>query len=1001
MSSPDSTQSPIQQPQHQQAGNIRYKVVAGYALQQRLGSGSFATVYKGVKVPGATPNTSAENTNDVDTVAIKAITRSSEKLTKKVLENLEMEISILRTYRHPNIVCLHDVQKTERHFYLILEYCSGGDVQRLIRTRKKGRLSEGLTRRLIRDLASGLKFLWGQELIHRDIKPQNLLLTGSLPLDELNDPCKSDALQEERRQANFPTAKFALKIADFGFARHLQTASLAETLCGSPLYMAPEILQHQRYDAKADLWSVGTVLFEMISGRPPFHGENHIDLLRNIQRKAVRLPPDVRVSKECVNLLRLLLNRNPLSRAGFKEFFQAADAFVALGCNGEATPASQANHPHPPTRMDLGTIQEVDAPGTASMLTVDTVADTSQQQQQQKTAVEPTQSHRTQRNHGDTPGFVTPPFGPATTPPETVTTHPLDHQQQKQKQHTQQNYQTQVPNTPAKQYHGFAPLEPSPPYTASNYIQHTAKAPQVPVLKGADAQRKNDSPHNSSGEESSEFVIVEHNARSGSLSPSTSVIRSNSSLQSSPRYYVNSTPAASACATRGDYLVINDAKSAAPRITKGMLSTSPGTGALLCGMGNASTRAQLMIDNISNSPSKLNIQIEAANKTLTTAEDVGRRAVSVAHLGDTRAYQAMRLIINNEEGSSILSSTPMEGVEEDIDEHSSAAVTDCEDASTSTSTEVARPSRRMRSNSTTDRSMSDSKPDTIEEDDEDMPFAVTPQSPPKNVTAIPIRSNSSSIQRRGSHSGVKASSKASLSAVQGHFGEALSCYIKALSMLKSSVSASQRVIKDLGTLASAAVTTDQRTQIKNMGKRAEVTSTWLSGQFTGVLERADAANIEIRKLPASQNVSQRNEALPVVTVEELIYNHALACGRDGAVKQLLGQYDAARSCYRSAGLLAETLLMEPKIGNEDKKVLEGYVDGFAARINELDESMLQQSRLVSGSPGNSLGGSKRSVIGLIGGIVPATTSPNTGYSGAGQAHRSSIGSENKPFLSLA
>jgi len=520
------------------------------------------------------------------------------------------------------------------------------------------------------------------------------------------------------------------------------------------------------------------------------------------------------------------------------------------------------------------------------------------------------------------------------------------------------------------------------------------------MLKGADTQRKNDSPQNSSGEESSEFVIVEHNVRSESLSPATSVIKSNSSLQSSPRYYVNSTPAASACSTRGDYLVINDAKAAAPRITKGMLSTSPGTGALLCGMGNTPARAQLMNENVTNSPTKMSIQIEAANKTLTTAEDVGRRAVSVAHLGDTRAYQAMRLIMNSDEGSSILSSTPMEGVEEDIDEQSSAAVTDCEDASTSTSTEVAAPSRRMRSNSTTDRSMSEAKPDTIEEDDEDMPFAVTPQSPPKNLTAIPVRSSSGSIQRRGSQSstGVKPNSKPSLSAVQGHFGEALSCYLKTLSMLKSSVSAAQRVMKDLNSLASVAITADQRSQIKNMGKRAEVTSSWLSGQFTGVLERADAANIEIGKLPSLQNLSQRNEALPVITVEELIYNHALACGRDGAVKQLLGQNDAARSCYRSAGLLAETLLMEPKIGSEDRKVLEGYVDGFAARITELDESMLQQSRLAGGSPGNSLGGSKRSVIGLIGGLVPPTISPNAGYSGVG---RKSGGFENKPSLPVS
>lgn len=248
MSSPDSsTLSPMHRPQHEQQGNNKYKIVAGYALQQRLGAGSFATVYKGVKVPNTTGQ-SQNTANDIDTVAIKAITRSSDKLTKKVLENLEMEISILRTYRHPNIVCLHDVQKTERHFYLILEYCSGGDLQHLIRSRKSGRLSERLTRRLVRDLASGMQFLWGQELIHRDIKPQNLLLTGILPLDEINDPCKSESLEEERRQANFPSRTFSLKIADFGFARHLRTSSLAETLCGSPLYMAPEILQHQRYE---------------------------------------------------------------------------------------------------------------------------------------------------------------------------------------------------------------------------------------------------------------------------------------------------------------------------------------------------------------------------------------------------------------------------------------------------------------------------------------------------------------------------------------------------------------------------------------------------------------------------------------------------------------------------------------------------------------------------------------------------------------------------------
>lgn len=272
MSGPNSSSSYIQVPDaatSQQSGGGaannagKVKVVAGYALQQKLGSGSFAVVYKGVRLPDKSSSSTDVNSHDDgnnDTVAIKAITRTSDKLTAKVLQNLEIEISILHTYRQRNIVCLHDVQKTERHFYLILEYCGGGDVQRLIRTRRAGRLTEGLTRRLMRDLSSGLRFLWGQELIHRDIKPQNLLLTGPLPVEEMHDPERTDETERKRVEADFPSRRFCLKIADFGFARHLESASLAETLCGSPLYMAPEILQHHRYVLFCESMGVNAIL---------------------------------------------------------------------------------------------------------------------------------------------------------------------------------------------------------------------------------------------------------------------------------------------------------------------------------------------------------------------------------------------------------------------------------------------------------------------------------------------------------------------------------------------------------------------------------------------------------------------------------------------------------------------------------------------------------------------------------------------------------------------
>ena len=220
------------------------KVAAGYVLKQRLGSGSFASVYKGIKLEEYRQSiNNGQPPPHHSIAAIKAISRQSKKLTKKVLENLELEIAILQTYRHPNICCLHDVNKTERHVYLVLEYCGGGDLQRLIRTRQKGRLSEKLCRRLVRDLAAGLRFLWGKQVVHRDIKPQNLLLTGPLPPeDEAENPARENAKNVAQGTDSEVTEGFMLKIADFGFARHLTGVDLAETMCGSPLYMAPEIL---------------------------------------------------------------------------------------------------------------------------------------------------------------------------------------------------------------------------------------------------------------------------------------------------------------------------------------------------------------------------------------------------------------------------------------------------------------------------------------------------------------------------------------------------------------------------------------------------------------------------------------------------------------------------------------------------------------------------------------------------------------------------------------
>ncbi|RKP36641.1 kinase-like domain-containing protein, partial [Dimargaris cristalligena] len=311
------------------ANRVRTVVRVGdYVIGSEIGRGSFASVYKGYnKITNLT-------------VAIKSVARS--QLTKKLLENLESEIAILKKARHENVVELLDCLKSRNHIHLVVEFCSVGDLSAYIKRRKEfpvlkgeaGGLKEPIVRHFLNQLASALEFLQARKIIHRDIKPQNLLLCPPTPEYVLGS---SEALQI------FPN----LKVADFGFARSLPSQDLAETLCGSPLYMAPEILGFQKYSAKADLWSTGAVLYEMIAGRPPFRAANHIDLLRKIEltNDKIRFPGDTGaptgstestghgghylppasasplVALDLQELVRAMLKRHPEDRISFEAFF--------------------------------------------------------------------------------------------------------------------------------------------------------------------------------------------------------------------------------------------------------------------------------------------------------------------------------------------------------------------------------------------------------------------------------------------------------------------------------------------------------------------------------------------------------------------------------------------------------------------------------------------------------------------------------------------------------
>ncbi|KAN0114315.1 Protein kinase-like domain containing protein [Russula decolorans] len=333
-----------------------------YVIVSDLGKGSFATVYKGY------------NEESRHEVAIKTVSRSN--LSTKLVENLQSEIDILKSLSHRHITKLIDIVRAERNIYLIMEYCSGGDLTNYIKKRgrvenlqyipepgaapqyyphpRTGGLAEIVIRSFLRQLARALKFLRQRNLIHRDIKPQNLLLC----------PPGNDDLAR-----GHPLGVPLLKVADFGFARSLPNAMMAETLCGSPLYMAPEILSSQKYDAKADLWSVGTVLYEISVGKPPFRASNHLELLRKIEHsKGIKFPdedpthqprpgedPPQVVPPDVKALIRALLRRNPAERASFEEFFKS-EAMT----NSKFSRPVPAKPPSPPLNepVDDGRIPE-------------------------------------------------------------------------------------------------------------------------------------------------------------------------------------------------------------------------------------------------------------------------------------------------------------------------------------------------------------------------------------------------------------------------------------------------------------------------------------------------------------------------------------------------------------------------------------------------------------------------------------------------------------------
>ncbi|KGN56948.2 CBL-interacting serine/threonine-protein kinase 7 [Cucumis sativus] len=255
-----------------------------YQLGRLLGRGSFAKVYQAVSLA------------DNSTVAIKIIDKS--KTIGAVMERcIVREVAAMRRLdHHPNILKIHEVMATKSKIYLVVEFAGGGEL--LAKISRRGRFTETVARRYFQQLVSALKFCHDNGVVHRDVKPQNLLL------DE---------------QGN-------LKVSDFGLSALPEQLrdGLLHTSCGTPAYSAPEVMTCRSgsgYDGgKADAWSCGVILFVMLSGFLPFDDSNLAAMYRKIHRREFQIPNWV--SKPVRFLIYHLLDPNPKTRMSIEALMQ-------------------------------------------------------------------------------------------------------------------------------------------------------------------------------------------------------------------------------------------------------------------------------------------------------------------------------------------------------------------------------------------------------------------------------------------------------------------------------------------------------------------------------------------------------------------------------------------------------------------------------------------------------------------------------------------------------
>ena len=246
---------------------------------------------------------------------------ATKKIDKKFTQNprakkyLDNEIKILKEIDHPNIIKLVDVKETTNFYYLVMELCNGGGLSDCLedyQKKYKKPFPEETVQYLMRQIVDGINYLHKKSILHRDIKLDNILVNFD-----------SD---DDKKKRNMLKAK--VKIIDFGFARHLEPSKLAFSTLGSPINMDPGILrklnkmEHSKdygYDQKADIWSLGTICYEMLIGKCTFDAESMRELVSKVEKGNYFLPTTL--SKEAVSFLNGMLQYDSKKRLSAEQLF--------------------------------------------------------------------------------------------------------------------------------------------------------------------------------------------------------------------------------------------------------------------------------------------------------------------------------------------------------------------------------------------------------------------------------------------------------------------------------------------------------------------------------------------------------------------------------------------------------------------------------------------------------------------------------------------------------